>query len=181
MAYMIDILKAIFGGMMLFTGHDQEWIFALGLGLLVGLKASLLLPITSPLWMVLLVIAAGGAIGIMPFLVYEESSYIITGFLFGGFVLSEFGSIVSTALIGEGLAGSTWLIFFVGAVIGAVALGWARVWGIMFATALVGAFLVTGLFANLAPVVESLIAAGLFIVGCLIQAVIMRYEKQAEK
>lgn len=178
---MIDILKAVFGGMMLFTGHDQEWVFALGLGLLVGLKASLLLPASSPLWMVLLVIAAGGAIGTLPFLIYEESNYIVTGFLFGGFTLSEFGSIVSRAVIGEGLAGSTWLIFFVGAVIGAIALGWAKTWGTMFATALVGAFLVTGLFSNLTPIAESLIAAGLFIVGCLVQAIVMRYEKQAEK
>lgn len=178
---MIDILKAVFGGMMLFTGHDQEWVFALGLGLLVGLKVSLLLPDSSPLWMILLVIAAGGAIGILPFIVYEESTYIITGILFGGFVLSEFGSIVSTALIGEGLAGSTWLIFLVGAVIGATALGMAKTWGVMFATALVGAFLVTGLFANLTPVAESLIAAGLFIVGCLVQAIVMRIEKQAER
>ena len=105
----------------------------------------------------------------------------MTGFLFGGFALSEYGNIVSKAITGAEFAGSTRLIFFVGAVIGAVILGWTKTWGLMFATALVGAFLVTSLFPALSPMVESLIAAGLFIVGCLTQAIIMRIEKQAER
>ena len=177
----MDIAKAVFGGLMLFIGHDQEWLFALGLGLLVGLKLTLLLPAEAALWVILLVIAAGGAFGVLPFLVFQESNYIVTGFLFGGFFLSEFGNIISRAIFGDGLAGSTWLIFFVGAVIGAIALGWTKVWGVMFATAMVGAFLIAGLFTSLTPIAESLVAAGLFVVGCITQAIVMRVEKQAEK
>ena len=177
----MDIAKAVFGGLMLFIGHDQEWLFSLGLGLLVGLKATFLLPVESALWMILVVVAAGGAIGVLPFLINQESNYVVTGFLFGGFFLSEFGSLISRAVIGTGLAGSTWLIFFVGAVIGAVALGWTKIWGLMFATAMIGAFLVAGLFTGLTPIAESLIAAGLFVIGCIVQAIIMRVEKQAER
>jgi hypothetical protein len=176
---MLDIAKAVFGGVMLFTGRDQEWLFALGMGLLVGLKFTFLLPEDSQLWMILIVVAAGGAIGILPFLIQHESSFTVTGFLFGGFLLSEYGSIVSKAIFGTGLSGSTWLIFLVGAVIGAIALAWTKSWGVMFATAMVGAFLVTDMFSNLTPIVESLIVAGLFITGCLTQAIIMRIEKQA--
>ena len=105
----------------------------------------------------------------------------MTGFLFGGFLLSEYGSMVSRAIIGSGLSGSTWLIFLVGAVIGAIALGLTKTWGVMFATAMVGAFLVTDLFTDLTPILESFIVAGLFTVGCLTQAIIMRIEKQAER
>ena len=178
---MLNIAKAVFGGIMLFTGRDQQWLFSLGLGLLAGYKFAFLLPDGSPFWALLVVVAAGGAISILPFLIYHESNFIVTGFLFGGFTLSEYGNIVSKAITGVELAGSTWLIFFVGAVIGAIILGWAKTWGLMFATALVGAFLVTGLFPNLSPMAGSLIAAGLFIVGCLTQAIIMRIEKQAER
>ena len=107
---------------------------------------------------------------------------MVTGFLFGGFFLSEYGSTLSRALFGNSLAGSTWLIFFVGAVIGAIALGWTKVWGTMFATAMVGAFIIASLFsANLTPITESLVAAGLFVIGCIVQAVIMRVEKQGER
>ena len=178
---MIDIAKAVFGGMMLFTGRDQEWFFALGLGLLVGLKFTFLLPEGSPLWVSLVIVAAGGAIGVLPFLVYQESTFIVTGFLFGGFVLSEYGNIVSRALLGTDFAGTTWMIFIVGAVIGAVALGWTKTWGMILATAMVGAFLIMDLFPNLTPTVESMIAAGLFIVGCIVQAIIMRIEQQSER
>lgn len=178
---MLDIVKAVFGGVMLFTGRDQEWLFALGIGLLVGLKFTFLLPQDAQLWMILVVVAAGGAIGILPFLIQQENSFTITGILFGGFLLSEYGNTVSRAIVGTELSGSTWLIFLVGAVIGAVALMWTKTWGLMFATAMVGAFLVTDLFTDLTPVVESLVAAGLFIVGCLTQAIIMRIEKQAER
>jgi len=178
---MIDIAKAAFGGLMLFTGRDQEWVFALGLGLLVGLKFTFLLPEDSPLWALLIVVAAGGAIGILPFLIYQESAYIVTGLLFGGFVLSEYGNIVSRALIGKDFEGTTWMIFIVGAGLGAAALGWTKSWGMIFATAMVGAFLITGLFPELTAVVESMIAAGLFIVGCIVQAIIMRIEHQSAR
>ena len=177
---MLIIAKAIFGGMMLFTGRDQEWLFSLGLGLLTGYKFAFLLPDSSTIWALLVVVAAGGAIGILPFFIFQESNFIITGFLFGGFALSEYGSTVSKAITGAGLAGSTWLIFFVGAVIGAIILGWTKTWGLMFATALVGAFLVTDLFPNLSSMGESLITSGLFVAGCLTQAIVMRIEKQAE-
>lgn len=178
---MFDIAKAVFGGMMLFTGRDQEWLFSLGLGLLTGYKFGFLLPDGSPLWALPVIVVAGGAIGILPFLIFQESNFIVTGFLFGGFALSEYGNIVSEAIFNNEFAGSTWLIFLVGAVIGAVILGWTKTWGLMFATALVGAFLVTDLFSDLYPAVQSLIAAGLFVVGCLTQAILMRMEKQSER
>ena len=178
---MIDIVRGVFGGLMLFTGRDQEWLFSLGLGLLTGYKFAFLLSDDSPLWVFLVVIAAGGAIGILPFLMSQESSFIVTGFLFGGFALSEFGNVVSLAIFKNELGGSTWTIFLVGAVLGAVILGLTKTWGLIFATSLVGAFLVTSLFSNLTPMVESLIAAGLLIVGCLTQAIIMRMEKQSER
>lgn len=173
------IVKAIFGGVMLFTGRDQEWLFSFGLGLLVGLKFSFLLPEGSPLWRFIVVIIAGGAVGILPFLLNQESNFIVTGLLFGGFALSEYGNIVSNAIFKNELGGSTWTIFFVGAVLGAVILGLTKTWGLIFATSLAGAFLVTSLFPNLSPMAQSLIAAGLFIVGCLAQAIIMRLEKQS--
>ena len=178
---MFDIARAVFGGLMLFTGRDQEWLFSLGLGLLTGYKFAFLLPDGSPLWALPVVVLAGGAIGILPFLVLQESNFIVTGLLFGGFALSEYGNIVSKAVVGDELGGSTWLIFLAGAVMGAIILGWTKTWGLIFATSLVGAFLVASIFPNLSPMTESLIAAGLLIVGCLAQAIIMRMEKQAEK
>lgn len=175
---MIDIFRAIFGGIMLFTGRDLDWLFSLGLGLLVGQQLLPLLPAGSPLWMSIAVILGMGLIGILPNLVLPEARFLVTGFLFGGFTLTEYGDIVSTAIFGRGLAGSDWIVFIVGAGLGLAILGLTREWGVMFATALVGAFLVADLF-TMDPLVTSLVVGGLFVVGGLTQALIMRAEKQA--
>ena len=166
---------------MLFLGRDMDWLFSLGLGLLVGLKLTLLLEENSPPWMFYLVIGATALISVLPYLVLPESSYILTGFLFGGFLLSEYGSDLIRTFFGTGLSGSTWLIFFVGAVIGAAILGLTKEWGIMFATAMAGAFLISDIFTALSPVARYLLAGGLFLAGSIIQAVIMRVEKAGER
>lgn len=174
---MLIIAKAVFGGMMLFLGRDLGWLFSIGIGLLVGLKMTSLLPADSPLWMTLLLIAALGAISAIPHVIYPDSSYIVTGFLFGGYILSEYANTVLNVFIGTGLSGSTWLIFFVGAVIGAVVLAVIKEWGIMLATALTGAFLIADLFTNLPLLTTTLIASGLFIIGGIVQTIILRGEK----
>lgn len=178
---MLNIAKAVFGGLMLILGRDMDWLFSLGLGLLVGLKLTTLLEEGSPFWMFIVLIAAIGIISVLPYLVYPESSYILTGLLFGGFVLSEYGSGLIRTFFGSGLSGSTWMIFFVGAVVGATIIGLAKEWGIMFATAMAGAFLISDIFTTLSPVARYLLAGGLFLSGSIIQAVIMRVEKAGER
>lgn len=178
---MLNIAKGVFGGLMLFLGRDMDWLFSLGLGLLVGLKMTSLLEEGSPLWMYIVLIAAIGLISILPYLVYPESSYIVTGLLFGGFLLSEYGSSLLRTFFGTGLAGSTWVVFFVGAVIGAVVIGLAKEWGIMFATALVGAFLISDIFTGLSPVARYLLAGGLFLTGSIAQAILLRVEQAGER
>jgi len=177
---MLNIAKGVFGGLMLFLGRDMDWLFSLGLGLLVGLNLTTLLAPDSPQWMFILLVVAIGVISVLPYLVYPEASYIVTGFFFGGFLLAGYGSNLLQAFFGVGLSGSTWLVFIVGAVIGAAILGLTKEWGIMFATALAGAFLVSDIFSGLAPVAKYLVAGGLFITGSIIQAVIMRVEKGSE-
>jgi len=178
---MFNIIKAVFAGTMLFLGRDLDWIFAVGLGALVGLKMTTLLAPDSPMWMSITLVALVAVISVLPYLVYPESKFIVTGFLFGGYALSEYGNIPLNAFFNTSLRGSTWLIFFVGAVLGAVALGLTKEWGMMFATALVGAFLVVSLFPQFTPITAFLVAGGLFIVGGLVQIVILNYEKKSER
>ncbi|MGB7873645.1 MAG: hypothetical protein WBL25_04620 [Anaerolineales bacterium] len=178
---MLNIAKGVFGGLMLFLGRDMDWLFSLGLGLLVGLKLTTLLETNTPQWMIILVVVAAGAVSILPYLVYPEARFILTGFLFGGFLLSEYGSDLLRAFFGTGLTGSDWMIFIVGAVLGAAVIGLTREWGIMFATALAGAFLVSDIFTSLTPVARYLAAGGLFITGSIVQAIILRMEQAAER
>ena len=178
---MLNIAKGVFGGLMLFLGRDMDWLFSLGLGLLVGLKLTTLLDPASPQWMFILLVVAAGVVSVLPYLVYPEASFFLTGFLFGGFLLSEYGSDLLQAFFGVGLSGTEWMVFIVGAVIGAAILSVAKEWGIMFATAMAGAFLISDIFTSLSPVAKYLVAGGLFITGSIAQAIIMRVEKAAER
>ena len=178
---MLNIAKGVFGGLMLFLGRDMDWLFSLGLGLLVGLSMTPLLAANSPQWMFILLVLAVGIISLLPYLVYPEANFVLTGFFFGGFVLSEYGSDLLTAFFGVGLTGSEWMIFIVGAVIGAALIGLTKEWGIMFGTALAGAFLISDIFTGLTSVARFLAAGGLFITGGIVQAIIMRMEKSAER
>jgi len=177
---MLNIAKGVYGGLMLILGRDMDWLFSLGLGLLVGLKLTDLLTPDAPLWMFITLVAIIGLLSVLPYLVYPEASFIVTGFLFGGYLLSEYGSGLLQAFFGVGLTGPDWLIFFVGAVLGAVALALTKEWGIMFSTAMTGAFLVADLFTSLSPLASALVASGLFLAGSIIQAIIMRMEKASE-
>ena len=181
MLNIFNIIKAVYGGTMLFLGRDLDWLFALGLGSLVGLKMTSLLDPNAPLWMSIALVVAMAFISVLPYLVYPESSFVVSGFLFGGYALSEYGNIPLVAFFGTTLRGSTWMIFFVGAVVGAVVIGLSKDWGVMFASALIGALLVMSLFGNMTPITQFLITGGLFILGCLVQAIIMRFEKGSDK
>jgi len=174
---MINIAKGVFGGLMMFLGRDMDWLFSVGMGFLVGLKLTALLAPDSPAWMVYLLIAASCAVSVLPYLVYPESSYLMTGFFFGGFLLSEYGSNLLRTFFGRGLSGSPWTILIVGAVAGALIVGLTREWGIIFATSLVGAFLISDIFSNLEPVARYLVAGGLFLAGVIIQTVILRFDR----
>lgn len=174
---MFQIVKAVFGGIMLFVGRDVDWLFGLGLGYLVGVKASDLLSPDAPFWLPFALSVTLAILSMLPAIIWEEGKYVVIGLLFGGFTLSEYGDFVSTAIFGAGLSGSTWLIFFIGAAIGGIILGLTKDWGIMFATALTGAFLAGDMF-NVQPFAKGMIIGGLFIVGALVQAIILRTERQ---
>jgi hypothetical protein len=178
---MVNIAKGVFGGLMLFLGRDMDWLFSIGMGFLVGLRLTSLLAADSSPWMFYLLVAAICAISVLPYLIYPESRFIVTGFLFGGFLLSEYGSNVLRAFFGAGLSGSVWTIFIVGGVVGALLLGLAKEWGLMLASALVGAFLISDIFTSFEPIARYLVAGGLFLAGTIIQAVIMQFESYRER
>jgi len=72
------------------------------------------------------------------------------------------------------------LPFIVGGVIGALIVGVFTDWALILVTAAIGAAYLLNMFV-LAPTLEILIGAGLFIVGALTQVIIMQSQKHAER
>ena len=176
---MFTTIKAVFGGIMLFGGRNLHWAFAAGLGYFVGQRLTENMT-RVPFWVPIAISATIALIGLIVALAWEEGSYFVTGFLFGGYILLEFGSLVATAFFHQGLKGPDWLIFTVGALIGSLLIGFTKAWGIMFATAATGAFLFSDMF-NVTPLIKSMIAGGLFVVGGLAQALILNLEAKSRR
>lgn len=69
------------------------------------------------------------------------------------------------------------LPFFVGSVIGAVIIGVFTEWALIVISSLIGAIYVTTLF-RLSQTAETLVAGGLFVIGAIIQVILMRMQKE---
>ncbi|GAB4434250.1 MAG: hypothetical protein Kow002_21340 [Anaerolineales bacterium] len=176
---MFTTIKTVFGGIMLFGGRSLHWAFAAGLGYLVAQHFTIQIT-SAPPWALLAVNLLVALLALLPAIVWEESSYFTTGFLFGGYILMTYGNMLSIAFFGQGLRGPDWLIFIIGALIGMLLIGFAKEWGIMFATAATGAFLFSDVF-NTDPLTQSMLTGGLFVLGGLAQVLLLRFETQTRR
>lgn len=163
----MQILRGVIGGILLFLGRELNFLFAGGMAALIGFRLTPVLPAQWPGWYdyvfiaVLAVIAAGIVIA------NERVGYFVSGFLAGGYFLIEYYA--------PGVLTVPLLPFLVGGAIGALIIGVFTEWALMVVSCLFGAYYVTTLF-TLSSTAEILVASGLFIVGAIIQVLLMRMQ-----
>lgn len=166
------IVRGVIGGILLFLGHELNFLFAGAMAALLGFRLTPLLPAQWPAWTDYVFIIALGVIAAVAVLLNERVGYFISGFLAGGvFLLEYYAPNTLTVPL---------LPFLVGGVIGGLVLGIFTEWALIIVTAMIGAYSLINLFV-LDPMLEILIGAGLFIVGALTQVIIMQSQKQAER
>jgi hypothetical protein len=165
------IARAVFAGILLFLGHELNFLFGGGFAALIGLRLTPLLPAQWPSWADYAFVAALAVIGAAIPIINERAGYFVSGFLVGGYFLIEYyaPSVLTVPL----------LPFIVGGVIGALIVGLFTEWALIVVSCLVGAYYVTDLF-TLSPTAETLLRGGLFVIGALTQVIIMRMQKQSE-
>ncbi len=166
------IIRGVIGGILLFLGHELNFLFAGAMAALVAVRLTPLLPGQWPGWADYAFIIALGVIAAVAVLLNERAGYFISGFLAGGLLLVEYWAPDSLIV--------PWLPFVIGGVIGALVIGIFTDWALILVTAAIGAAYLLNLFV-LDPMLEILIGAGLFIVGALTQVVIMQSQKHAER
>ena len=163
-------IRGIIGGVILFLGHELNFIFAAGIAALIGFRLTPHLPPQWPSWSYAAFMLTLAVIAAILTLLNERAGYFVSGFLAGGYLLVEyFAPNVLTLPL---------LPFFIGGIIGALVLGFLTEWALIIVSAGIGASYVLNLF-RLNPTAEILVGSGLFIVGALVQVVTMQYQKHA--
>jgi uncharacterized membrane protein YoaK (UPF0700 family) len=166
------IVRGVIGGILLFLGHELNFLFAGAMAALLGLRLTWLLPSQWPAWADYAFIIALGVIAAVAVLLNERIGYFISGFLAGGLLLVEYWAPDTLTV--------PWLPFLIGGIIGALIVGIFTDWALILVTSAIGAAYLLNLFV-LNPTLEILIGAGLFIVGALTQVIIMQSQRQAER
>jgi hypothetical protein len=166
------IVRGVVGGILLFLGHELNFLFAGAMASLLGIRLTPLLPPQWPWWTDYVFAIGLGVIAAVVVLLNERAGYFISGSLAGGLMLVEYYAPYMLTV--------PWLPFLVGGVIGSLIIGIFTEWALILVTAAIGTASLLNLFV-MDPTLEILIGAGLFIVGALTQVVIMQSQKHAER
>jgi len=168
----VTLVRGIFGAILLFLGRELNFVFAGGFAVLFAFRVLPLLPASWPAWADTAFIISMGLIAAAIALINTRLGYYVSGFLGGGFFLVEY--------FAPGGSNIPLIPFFVGSVIGAFIMGFFGEWALMIISSVVGAFFIVDLF-TLRPEVEMLISGGLFMVGALVQVLLWRVQRYADR
>ena len=163
------IVKGIIGAILLFLGRELNFLFAGAMAFLIGLRLTPLLPSAWPGWADYAFMIGLGIIAALLTFANERGGFALSGFLAGGYVMAEYYTPNQLVI--------PVVQFFLGGFFGALILGLFTEWALIIISSLIGGYYLTTMF-RLAPIPRVLITAGLIIVGAVVQAIIMRAQKQ---
>ena len=168
----VTLVRGVFGAILLFLGRELNFVFAGGFAVLFAFRVLPLLPASWPGWADTAFIIGMGLIAAAIALIDTRLGYYVSGFLGGGFILVEY--------FAPGGSSIPLIPFFVGSVIGAFIMGFFGEWALMIISSVLGAYFIVDLF-TLRPEVEMLISGGLFMVGALVQVLLWRVQRYADR
>lgn len=166
------IARGVLGGILLFLGRELNFLLAGGMAALIGFRLAPTLPPAWPGWSESAFIGGLAIIAAAATIINERFGYFLSGFLVGGYFLVEYYA--------PGVLTLPFLPFIIGGTIGSLVMGIFTEWALMIVSSLIGVYFVMDLF-TLSPTAETLVSAGLFILGAITQALIMRMQKSAER
>jgi len=164
----MQVIRGVMGGILLFLGRELNFLFAAAMAALIGFRLTPLLPAQWPGWYDFIFIGILAITAAAIAIINERVGYFLSGFLAGGYFLVEYYA--------PGILTLPLLPFLIGGAIGSLIIGIFTEWALMIVSCLVGAYYVTNLF-TLSPTTQILVGSGLFIIGAVTQAIIMRMQK----
>lgn len=161
------IARGMIGGILLFLGRELNFLLAATMAALLSFRLLPFLPAQWPDWYdYVLILGQAMIAGAIP-LINRRAGFFVSGFIAGGTFMVEYSA----------PDGVTFLLipFLVGGVLGSLVLGIFTEWAMIIISCFIGAYYVTNMF-TLAYIPQMLVGSGLFLIGALVQAYLLRQE-----
>jgi len=168
----LSLIRGAAGVIILFLGRELSFLFSAVMAAFLGYRLTPLLPSAWPAWSENAFVAALAIIAAILTIVNERAGFYISGFLIGGYVLSEIYAPNSLFI--------PILPFIVGSVLGAVIIGLLTEWAMIIVSTLIGTYIIYGILPMVGTA-RTLASAGIFIVGALAQVILFQMQKHSSK
>jgi hypothetical protein len=167
---MLNLINLLLGAALLVAGRKLFWVFIGIIGFITGVQLAARFW-DGPEWSAILIGLIVGVLFALLAVFIEALAIGIAGFLVGGFVLTSF-----TNMIGLNDALLFWLFFAIGGVIGLLLVMFLFDWALIVLSSLAGASLIVQSLLT-GGGTGSIVFIGLFLVGVLIQALVLLREE----
>ena len=171
--------RILAGGLLLVLGRKLFWLFVAIVGFATGLTVASRFFQSQPEWLQLVIGIGFGLVGAILAYFFQEIAIAVAGFLAGGYIAL---SLVNAFAGGPTPSNDTftWVLFFVGGIIGGVLACMLFDWALIILSSITGALLVIEGLQMTGPV-GWLVAVGLFILGVIIQSRLERPPRPQRK
>ena len=168
----MGLIHILVGVATLILGRKLFWLFVGAIGFVAGINVAAQFFTGLPNWLMLVIALVAGLIGALVALFFQRIAIVLAGFAAGGYLILHFLNIS-----GWKTAPLSWLPFLVGGLAGAVLLYFLFDWTLIFFSSIVGASLIAQSIP-LSPTFSGLLFIGLFIVGFVTQANMMKRDRK---
>jgi hypothetical protein len=167
---MLNFINAILGAALLIVGRRLCWLFVGVIGFLIGVEvATRFFPGSD--WISIIAGLGLGVIFAILAIFLQTLAIGVAGFLGGGYILLNLAGLFS---LDKGT--TTWIIFIIGGVIGAVLITWLFDWAIITISSLAGSSMIVNAFHAGRPT-AALVFIILVLIGVAVQGSALRLEK----
>lgn len=170
----LTLIRGTAGVIILFLGRELRFLFSAVMAAFLGSRLTPLLPSEWPSWSPTAFVVTIAIIAAILTAVNESFGFYVSGFLIGGYALTEYFAPNSLSI--------PLLPFIVGSIVGAIIIGVFTDWAMIIVSTFIGTYLIYGIlpwFWN--DTAKILASAGIFIVGALAQVIFFQMQKHSDR
>ena len=168
----LSLIRGVAGVIILFLGRELRFLFAAAMAAFLGSRLTPLLPSAWPSWSDTAFIVVVAVIAGILTAVNESAGFYVSGFLIGGYALTEYFAPNSFSI--------PLLPFIAGSVLGALIIGIFTDWAMIIVSTFIGTYLIYGILPWFGTA-RTLVSAGIFIVGALAQVILFQMQKHSDR